>query len=200
MTADMTPMNLSDAVGVLAELRGDDQAVVTTMGPSREWLKLPPHPLDFHHVPATMSGTVPLALGIALAQSDREVLVATGDGSLLMNLGCLVSVVAARAANLTVVVFDNGVYEITGGQKTPAADADVDYAGLARAAGFRSVWQFAEINEWRRQASDVFQAEGPRFVHLVVKPVTEDYILYLPCPIGEQIDRLRQALTRPTAR
>ena len=56
-----------------------------------------------------------------------------------MNLGCLVTVVASGARNLTLVVLENGIYEVTGGQQTAAAGIAVDFAGIARAAGFVSV-------------------------------------------------------------
>jgi thiamine pyrophosphate-dependent acetolactate synthase large subunit-like protein len=59
--------------------------------------------------------------------------VVCGDGHLLMNLGCLVTL-AAHPADVFLVVVDNGVYEVTGGQPSPGAGR-TDFAGLARAAG-----------------------------------------------------------------
>ena len=81
-----------------------------------------------------MGAAIPLALGMALARPDRRVVVLEGDGSLLMNLGTLATVGAARPANLTAVVFDNHRYESSGGQALP--DVRVDFAAVARAAGF----------------------------------------------------------------
>lgn len=187
-------MDTPDALKVLVDMRHDDDLVVTTMSGTREWLKLSDHPLDFHHIPSTMSGTTPLAIGLALAQPERNVTVVTGDGSLLMNLGCLVTAVASGAKNLTVVLVDNGVYEITGGQKTAATDADVDFAGLARAAGFPNVSHFWDIEDWRERAAGVLQRSGPRFIWLAVKPQREDYLLNLPCPMTEQIERFLKRL------
>ena len=116
------------ALRVLADLCCDDQIVVTNQGSSRIWPKLRRRSLDFHYNPSTMSGAIPLALGLALAQPQREVLAISGDGSLLMSLGSLVTVVGSGVTNLTVVLLDNGIYEVTGGQETPAARVDQDPA------------------------------------------------------------------------
>ena len=113
-------MRLADCVRLIHEAR-DDQLVITSMGVAREWMRLEPHPGDFHFVPSSMGQATSLALGIALARSDRRVLVCVGDGAMLMNLGSLVSVTAAAPENLTILLFDNGVYEVTGGQATAAS-------------------------------------------------------------------------------
>jgi thiamine pyrophosphate-dependent acetolactate synthase large subunit-like protein len=187
-------MPLTPALRVLVDLRRQDQIVVTCMGSAREWPKLSGHALDFHYVPSTMGGAVPLGLGLALAQRHREVLVLSGDGALLMNLGCLVTVVDSGASNLSVVLLDNGVYEVTGGQKTAAAQSGVDFAGVARAIGYPHVGCFGNLGDWRREAGELFAQPGPRFVQLVVEPVREGYALAPPCPMHEQIERLRRAL------
>ena len=84
---------LVSALQVLHDLRRD-QVIVTTMGAAREWMRLSDHPLDFHYVPSTMGGGIPLALGIALSRPGHDVIVLSGDGSLLMSLGSLVTVAA----------------------------------------------------------------------------------------------------------
>src|SRR5579872_4830965 len=133
-------MTLKQAVEVLHEVRRDE-VVVTTMGSAREWQKLGKHPLDLIYVPSSMGQGTALALGIALAQPKRQVVVCNGDGSMLMNLGSLVTITAQAPANLTVLVLDNGVYEVTGAQPTLAAaplrtdKAPVDFAAIARACG-----------------------------------------------------------------
>src|SRR5882757_1221049 len=113
-------MPFVEALKVLVPLR-QDQIVVTTMGAAREWPKLSRHALDLHYLPSSMGQAPALGLGLALAQPAREVWVLNGDGAMLMNLGCLVTIVASRAENITLIVFDNGIYEVTGGQQTPAA-------------------------------------------------------------------------------
>jgi thiamine pyrophosphate-dependent acetolactate synthase large subunit-like protein len=195
-TAARPAMPVGPTLQVLADLRDQDQIVVTSQGSAREWPKVCEHPLDFHYIPSAMSGNIPLGLGLALAQPHRHVLAFTGDGSLLMNLGSLVTIVASGAKNLTVVLVDNGVYEVTGGQKTAASDRDVDFAGFARAAGFPTVGHFDRLDSWRREAAGLLQRPGPRFVSLVVDAMRENYLLDPPCPIVEQVARLRAALLR----
>jgi thiamine pyrophosphate-dependent acetolactate synthase large subunit-like protein len=187
-------MMLVPALEVLVNLRRDDQIVITTMGSAREWPKLADHPLDLHYVPSTMGGGPALGLGLALAQPRREVLVISGDGSLLMSLGSLTTIVASGAANLSVVLIDNGVYEVTGGQKTAAAESRTDFAGIARAAGFPSVNQFSDLASWRHSAAQIMDRQGPRFIQLQVQPDYENYHLTAPGPMLPRLTKFRKAL------
>src|SRR5215813_1504393 len=120
-------MSGRDALAVVHRARGPRDVVVTTMATSRDWMMMPQTPLDVVFVPSAMGHATSLGLGLALAQPNRRVIVCNGDGSMLMNLGSLVSISGARASNLTLIVFDNGVYEVTGAQPTPAPHA-VDYS------------------------------------------------------------------------
>ena len=70
----------------------------------------------------SMGLSIPIALGVAIAQPKRHVVALEGDGSLLMQLGCLATVAVQAPKNLTIVVWDNGVYQITGSQPTASAD------------------------------------------------------------------------------
>src|SRR5436190_21171172 len=77
-------------------------------------------PQNFYML-GSMGLAFPIALGVAVAQPQRRVIALEGDGSLLMQLGCLTTIAAIAPKNLTLVVMDNGIYQITGGQPTPAA-------------------------------------------------------------------------------
>jgi thiamine pyrophosphate-dependent acetolactate synthase large subunit-like protein len=186
-------MPLLPALQALAELR-TDEIVLTTMSAAREWPKLSRHALDFQYIPSAMGHAPMLGLGMALACPRREVLVLNGDGCMLMSLGCLVTIVASRATNLTLVVIDNRIYEVTGGQSIAAAGLATDFAELARAAGFRSVRAFDDLAEWRREAEATLTMPGPRFVSLAVEPVGAEYHLPTPVPMPEQIAKFRAAL------
>lgn len=61
---------------------------------------------------ASMGLACPIAMGVALAQPERGVIALEGDGSILMSLGCLSTVAAVAPRNLTIVIWDNGVYQI----------------------------------------------------------------------------------------
>lgn len=189
-------MPVVESLRVLAELCAGDQIVVTNQGSARIWPKLRQRSLDFHYNPSTMSGAIPLALGLALAQPQREVLAISGDGSLLMSLGSLVTVVGSGVTNLTIVLLDNGLYEVTGGQETPAARSSVDYAGLAQAAGFPSTAEFLDLADWQARAADVLACPGPRFIRLTVSAAPHEFLSNLTPSLAEQLAGLRHSLTR----
>lgn len=186
-------MPLLAALEVLRDVR-KDEIVVTTMGSAREWPKLSQHPLDFQFLPSAMGHAPMLGLGFALAQPGREVIAFNGDGGMLMSLGCLVTVVASGAKNLTVIVLDNGLYEVTGGQATAGVAARCDFVGVAHAAGFATVAMYDSLESWQGAAAGLLQLPGPRFVLLRVEPVGAAYHLPAPTPMSERIAKFRTAL------
>lgn len=186
-------MPLSAALEVLRDVRRNE-IVVTTMGSAREWPKLSQHPLDFQYLPSAMGHAPMLGLGMALAQPDREVIAFNGDGGMLMGLGCLVTVAASRAKNYTLIVLDNGLYEVTGGQPTAGVAARCDFVAAARAAGFVTAERYDALEAWRTAAGGLLPKPGPRFVQLNVEPVGDAYQLPAPTPIVERIAKFRAAL------
>jgi len=93
-----------------------------------------------------MGLAIPIALGVAIAQPKRHVIALEGDGSLLMQLGCLATVAERAPGNLTIVIWDNGIYQITGSQPTPGA-ASADLVAIARGAGIaQSAWAADEAD------------------------------------------------------
>ncbi len=186
-------MHLVDALRTMAEMR-TTQIVVTSMGTAREWPRLSAHPLDFHYVPSSMGQAHVFALGLALARPEREVWAFVGDGSLLMNLGSLITVAASGATNLTVILLDNGVYEVTGGQRTAASPVGADFVGLARAAKWPLARSYDDIGTWRMEAASVLAETGPRFIRLKVKPEREDFSLQVPGPMQDRLPAFRTAL------
>jgi sulfopyruvate decarboxylase subunit beta len=194
-------MSLVDCLAVLHAARREE-IVVTTMGAAREWQKLGKHPLDFVLVPSSMGQATSLGLGMALARPDRKVVVCNGDGSMLMNLGSLVTITAQGPPNLTVILFDNGVYEVTGVQPTLAAPtlrrdaAAVDFAAVARACGFRRVTTFDEMGAWQENVRGIIDAPGPTFVHLMVEPVLDAGLIGFPGPSPDRARAFRDQLMR----
>jgi phosphonopyruvate decarboxylase len=191
------------ALETLRRVRRDDEIIITTMGSAREWMKFgEPHALDFILVPSSMGHGTSIGLGLALARPDHRVVVCSGDGSLLMNLGSLASIVAASVPNLVVIVFDNGVYEVTGQQPTAAAAAaraggrSADFPGIARACGFESVHRFGDGAEWADRARDVLDAPGPSFVSLDVEPVVGGLAPHSPGPAQARARAFMAALNR----
>ena len=87
-----------------------------------------------------------VALGLALAKPDRKVMCLDGDGSLLMNLGAMVTMANKTPENLCHVLFDNGVYAVTGGQPVPGSGR-ADWEGMAKAAGYAAVFSFDNLED-----------------------------------------------------
>ena len=198
----MTTMLMSDCLAALKQVRRNDEVVVSTMGAAREWQELGTHPLDFVLVPSSMGQATSVGLGLAIAQPDRKIIVCNGDGSMLMNLGSLVTMSAESPANLVVLVLDNGVYEVTGAQVTPGNararqdSKDVDYAALATACGFRSVYSFTELAEWQQSVRRILDEPGPTFVALKVSPSAEGGPPKFPGPAPARAKAFREAISR----
>ena len=200
--SDKPAMSLVDVLDVIHRHRRD-AVVITTMGAAREWPQLEPHPKDFVYMPSSMGQGPPLGLGIAIAQPEQRVIVVNGDGCLLMNLGCLVTITAQAPKNFTLIIIDNGVYEVTGGQATIAnasrrADGQsIDFQAMARASGFEHVYEFDDIESWRYE-HEVMHDEGPIFIVLKTTVKTEDAGARSPGPPPERIQQLKHELTAPT--
>ena len=183
-------MDVVEALRVLAEVRTDRQVVISNQMSARLWPALSQHPLDFNYLSSTMGGAIPLGLGLALARPDLEVIVLSGDGSLLMNLGCLVTVVGSGATNLTVILLDNGIYEVTGGQRTPGRLAPVNYSQLALATGFSSVLQLDTLEAWKNRAECCWRLSGPRFFALRVQPIPAEVPRVTTTDVRAELRRL----------
>jgi sulfopyruvate decarboxylase subunit beta len=152
-----------------------DEIVVATYSSAVDWLDVKERPLNYFSVGA-MGLDSSHGLGVALGRPDRRVIVLQGDGSLLMNLGSLVTIAAAAPRNLVHIVCQNGTYEANGGHPIPTSD--LDFAALARAAGYRHAHEFSDLANFEQQAAHVLKQEGPVFATLHVapsKPLTYDY-------------------------
>ena len=116
-------------------------------------------PQNFYML-GSMGLAVPIGLGVALAQPARTTFVLEGDGSLLMQLGSLGTVAAAKPKNLAIVVFDNAMYQITGKQKSLTASS-VDLVAVAKGAGLaQSEWAKDEAH-FEALVERALQADGP---------------------------------------
>jgi len=194
-------MTRDEALRPLARRRGE-AVVVTTMGSVRPWARLSDHPLDFASADSAMGHAADFALGLALAQPRRKVVCLNGDGSMLMSLGTLVTIVASGATNLVLYLLQNDTYELTGNQSIPGSGR-VDFAGMARAAGFARVHAFEEAGPYESALPSILDGTGPVFVVVKVEPGGEgplgrgpgESAAYLRPSLAESARRLRRALT-----
>ncbi len=149
------------------------------------------HPLNFY-LWGAMGGAAMIGLGLALAQPSRRVLVATGDGEMLMGLGALATIAVQRPKNLAVVVIDNERYAETGLQETHTAQG-CDLAGIAASAGFATVHTVRTEAELAGLVPMLRQAPGPLFAAIKVTPDRPPFVL--PSNDGVYIkNRFREAV------
>jgi thiamine pyrophosphate-dependent acetolactate synthase large subunit-like protein len=184
-------MTTREALEVLAAHRGP-HVVLTTMAAVGVWPELSDTPLDFAYLPSAMSQGPDLGLGLALACPGRGVVVVNGDGSMLMNLGSLVTL-AQHRADVYLLILDNQLYEVTGGQATAGA-GQVDFAALARAAGIERVYACDSLAAWQAAAPEALRGPGPVVVWLRTEGRLGQKTPAAPRPMAEQIRRLRQGL------
>lgn len=119
-------------------------------------------PQNFYML-GSMGLAFPIALGVALAQPKRRVFALEGDGSLLMQMGCLSTIATLRPDNLTMIVMDNGVYQITGAQPTPAAAAS-DLVAVAIGCGLSNSAWAADEEDFERLIDLSLSASEPTLI------------------------------------
>ncbi|WP_375411182.1 thiamine pyrophosphate-dependent enzyme [uncultured Bradyrhizobium sp.] len=121
-------------------------------------------PQNFYML-GSMGLAFPIALGVALAQPQRRVIALEGDGSLLMQLGCLSTIASLKPANLSLIVMDNGIYQITGAQPTPAAAAS-DIVAVAQGCGIANSAWAADEEDFERLVDGSLSAAVPTLIAL----------------------------------
>jgi phosphonopyruvate decarboxylase len=145
-----------------------DQIIVAAYHAAFDLLRLQPSPLNFVAIGA-MGLASSHALGLALGRPDRRFVVLDGDGSLLMNLGTLVTIGEAAPPNLLHFVCENGTYEANGGVPIPGRER-VDFAAFARAAGYRESHEFSDLDDFAVRVPALLSARGPVFTTLKIEP------------------------------
>lgn len=181
-------MQRSESLKVIYEKRRDD-IVLATMSAIKDWSKVSSSPLDFY-VAEAMSYASSLGLGLALSQPNRKVIVLDGDGSLLMNLGTLVTIAGIQPRNLIHFVLENRLYEVPGGIPLPGG-GKYNLAALARAAGLKA-YEFDQVSDFREYIGAILREEGPTFVSLKVERGPSEP--FAPIPYVEIAHRFEKAL------
>ena len=115
-------------------------------------------PQNFYML-GSMGLACPIALGVALAQPQRRVFALEGDGSLLMQLGCLTTIATLAPKNLAIIVMDNGIYQITGSQPTSAGNADI--VAIAAGCGIAASHWAADEEDFERLVDIALATAAP---------------------------------------
>jgi phosphonopyruvate decarboxylase len=167
-----SPTGTLDRCDAVPKLLGNPQdflIIAGLAGTARDVAHLcEPHG-NYYACAGVMGGATAMGLGLALAQPTRRVLVVTGDGELLMNVGTFATVAIMHPPNLSIVCVDNGHYGETGYQQSHTS-LGVDLAAMAAGAGIPAVRTVTQESEIAEAAVLIRQMDAPSFVLLKVKP------------------------------
>lgn len=162
-TRNIKVMNRFDVTSrLIAKLRSEE-AVIGGIGNTNFDLWAAGHRPQNFYMLGSMGLAFPIGFGVALAQPDRRVFALEGDGSLLMQLGALSTIAALKPKNLTMIVMDNGIYQITGAQPTPAANV-ADIVAIAIGSGLTNSALAADEEDFERLVDDAMAASEPSLI------------------------------------
>jgi thiamine pyrophosphate-dependent acetolactate synthase large subunit-like protein len=156
-------MNRFDLTQRLVAKLKNEEAVIGGIGNTNFDLWAAGHRPQNWYMLGSMGLAFPIALGVALAQPERRVFGLEGDSSLLMQLGTLSTIAMLAPKNLTMVVMDNGIYQITGAQPTPAS-ALADLVAIAVASGLSNSSWAADEEDFERLIDQSLAAAGPTLI------------------------------------
>ena len=148
-----------DMMRIVEEYRGD-AIVIPVFRANKGWKEVTSRPELDIPVGGAMGKASSFALGLALAQPDKKVILFDGDGSLEMNLGALITIAEKQPKNLLHFVVQNGIYASTGGQPIVGQDV-VSFAEMARAAGYAAAYDFDDLEEFENSAQEIMSEDGP---------------------------------------
>lgn len=186
-------MDCIAALGVLSQER-KDEVVITCMSNTHDWSKVSTRPELDIGMGAAMGKFSAFALGLALARPTEKVWLLDGDGSLLMNLGSLVTIAAMAPKNLMHFVWENDAYDTTGGQAVPGAGL-FDFAVIARGAGYPYAFVFDDVDALQTRIKEVLNLPGLTLVVLKVLSLGRRPTANIP-KVEKSFTRIRHMLSQ----
>jgi thiamine pyrophosphate-dependent acetolactate synthase large subunit-like protein len=179
--------------------RHEDFLIVAGLaGSSRDIAALTDNAAHAFILTGAMGSAAMMGLGLALARPDRRVLVVTGDGELLMNIGALATIAVMNPSNLAILCVDNGHYGETGYQLSHTS-LGTDLEKMAAGAGIRRTRTVEHEADIAPAARLIREGNGTSFVLLRVKPTEPPRDQRVLDPAGGRI-RFRAALLRNGAK
>ena len=176
------------------EAGGDEFLLISGLGSSNWDFTAAGDRDTFFPLWGAMGGAVPIGLGLAIAQPTRRVVVATGDGEMLMGVGSLATVAMQMPKNLAILVFDNERYGETGMQETATA-LRANLEKIAQGCGIVTTKTIRKKSELLSILPYIFDEDGPLFFVIKVRAEPLDFVL--PPKDGAFLkDRFRSAVLR----
>jgi phosphonopyruvate decarboxylase len=161
------PLDRNHAVPALIGAPDDFLMVAGLAGTAYELAAITDDGDNLYALGGAMGAALSMGLGLALSQPKRRVLVATGDGELLMNVGALATISVMQPANLSILCVDNGHYGETGFQRSHTS-LGVDLEQMAIGAGIGSTMTIEREDQLPAGARMLRESNGPCFVLLKV--------------------------------
>jgi thiamine pyrophosphate-dependent acetolactate synthase large subunit-like protein len=143
-----------------------DALAVCTGWAAREWWAV--RPSEGNLKTRTLGLVSSLAAGLAIALPHRKVIAIDGDGAFLMNLCGLPTIALQNPGNLIHLLFDNEIYEASGGTATASRRADA--VTLARGAGYRHALWVKSLEEFRSAFDQAWERNELTLIAVKVEP------------------------------
>lgn len=140
-----------------------DEPIVASLGNAKFDLFLAKDRPQNFYMWNSMGMASSMGLGLAMARPQQKVIVLDGDGALLMNLNSLPTAASRAPENLIHIVWDNGQFELTGGQPTHTAYR-TDLTMIARGSGFTQVTSVETQDAFEAAFSRALKTPGPWFL------------------------------------
>ncbi len=172
----------ADAMFQAFQPHREDSIVIVTGTAGRHWADHTTNESKDLSLGGAMGHTTSAALGLALAQPDEKVVLFDSEGALLMNMGILATIAGQKPENFFHLLMDNECYATTGGQPVPNAQG-INYAGMAREAGYAAAYEFDNIEDFTTNIANIMNETGPVFVAMKIVPEVENE------PIGRRVRR-----------
>lgn len=132
-----------------------------------------------------MGGHASFALGLALAQPNKKVILFDSEGDLQMSLGVLAMIAEQKPKNFYHLLLDNECYATTGGQPVPNAKT-IAYDAVAKGCGYASAHAYSSLESFTVNIGRILSEPGPAFVAMKIVPEVENV------PIGQRTPRLKR--------
>jgi thiamine pyrophosphate-dependent acetolactate synthase large subunit-like protein len=154
-----------DYLKAIADEAGDALAVCTGWG-AREWWAV--RPSDGNLKTRTLGLVSSIAAGLALALPHRKVIAIDGDGAFLMNLCGLPTIALQQPGNLIHLLFDNEIYEASGGTST--ASRNTDAVAIAKGTGYRHATWVRTPEEFRAEFVRAWKGNDLTLIAVKIAP------------------------------
>jgi len=170
---EIQKMTREEALEIILENVGEDTIIVSTTGKtSREIFEIRKKNGQLHHQDFLTVGSMghcsSIALGIAFAKPNREVLCIDGDGAMLMHLGALTTIASQKPKNFHHILMNNEVHESVGGQDTAAKNIDLSL--MVASTQTIQTFKAQTDSELKSKLGDFMMPNGPNFLEVKIKP------------------------------